>query len=48
MISPRLNLQQVLNKVYEDAAYELSIDYRDNPPSPKFSKEEREWVDSVI
>ena len=40
-----LDLGAVLRSIYEDAAYELSIDYGEAPPPPKLSDEERVWVE---
>lgn len=42
-----LNLQKALNEVYEDAGYDVSIDYDKEPPPPKLSEEEMAWVKSL-
>ncbi len=42
-----LDLQQALNEVYEDAAYELSIDYKKEPAPPKLSTEDLEWIKTL-
>lgn len=42
-----LDLQQALDEVYEEAAYELSIDYRKEPPPPKMGEKDLEWVRSL-
>ncbi len=41
-----LDLQKALDEVYEEAAYELSIDYRKEPPPPKMGEEDLGWVKS--
>ena len=33
-----LNLQECFDEVYRDAAYDLSINYKNDPPSPKIEK----------
>lgn len=43
-----LDLQKALDEVYEDAAYELSIDYSKQPPPPKLSKENRAWIKTLL
>jgi len=42
-----LDLQQALDEVYEDAAYELSIDYKKEPPPPKMSEDDLSWIKSL-
>lgn len=39
-----LNLQKTVESVYEEAAYELSIDYSKPPPPPAMSESEATWV----
>lgn len=34
-----VNLQAILNEVYKNCAYDLSIDYSKSPPPPKLAKE---------
>jgi hypothetical protein len=43
-----LDLGKVLDEVYEEAAYELSIDYQQAPPPPSLSTEEQAWCRSII
>jgi hypothetical protein len=38
-----LDLGQVFDTVYEGAAYDLSINYNDDPPPPKLSPSDLEW-----
>ncbi|MBK8562352.1 MAG: DUF4058 family protein [Saprospiraceae bacterium] len=42
-----VDLQKALDEVYEDAAYELSIDYSKEPPPPKFSEADAAWGKSL-
>ena len=39
-----LELGQALDAVYDEAAYELSIDYTQPPPPPPMSEEELRWL----
>lgn len=39
-----LDLQSVLTAIYEEAAYDLSLDYRQPPPPPAFSTDEADWL----
>lgn len=43
----QLNLQQVLNAVYDRSAYELSVDYRQTPVPP-LPSEYAEWADRLL
>lgn len=43
-----LALGAALTAIYEEAAYELSIDYRQAPPPPRLSEAETQWVDNVL
>lgn len=43
-----LDLQERLRTVYDEAAYELSIDYARDPPPPPLGEEERRWIDAEI
>lgn len=43
-----LDLKQALDLIYGRGLYELSIDYRKDPPPPEFGEEEREWMKRVI
>jgi hypothetical protein len=42
-----LDLASALSAIYEEAAYELSVDYGQPPPPPPFSTEETEWLKTV-
>jgi hypothetical protein len=42
-----LALGAALTTVYEDAAYDLSIDYKAVPPPPPLSAEEEAWVHKI-
>ena len=42
-----LDLQTVLADIYEEAAYDLTLDYSQVPPPPSLSEEEQRWVDSL-
>jgi len=43
-----LDLQAVLDRCYEDGAYEDIVDYRREPPPPPFSAEDLEWIDQLL
>uniref|UniRef100_A0A0C1R9I2 DUF4058 family protein n=4 Tax=Nostocales TaxID=1161 RepID=A0A0C1R9I2_9CYAN len=43
-----LNLQAALNAIYDEAGYDLSIDYTQAPPPPAFNGEDIEWIDLQI
>jgi hypothetical protein len=43
-----LNLAQAFTEVYEEAAYDLSIDYHQAPPSPTLSDEDKVWVQKLL
>lgn len=43
-----LNLQKAIEEVYEDAGYDISIDYHSEPPPPKLSEEEWKWVQELV
>ncbi|MCX7924330.1 MAG: DUF4058 family protein, partial [Fimbriimonadales bacterium] len=42
-----LDLQALVDKVYEQGRYHLLIDYR-QPPKPALSEADAEWVDAVL
>lgn len=42
-----LELQRLLNRVYERGRYHLAIDYRQAPPPP-LSEADREWADKLL
>ena len=39
-----LDLQAAMNAIYDEAGYDLSIDYTQTPPPPAFSKADIEWM----
>lgn len=43
-----LDLQTAFNEIYEEAAYDLSVDYRQSPPPPTFLEAETQWLQSCI
>lgn len=43
-----LNLATVFTEVYDEAAYDLSVDYQQPPPPPALSDEERAWVRALL
>ncbi len=43
-----LNLGHVLREVYDEAAYDLSIDYRQEPPPPTIPAETRAWMHTLL
>lgn len=43
-----LDLGEAIAAIYEEAAYELSIDYRQAPPPPALSEADRLWLDSLL
>ncbi len=42
-----LDLQQALEEIYKEAAYDLSIDYNLSPPPPELNEEEAAWLLSL-
>ncbi|MCS6882909.1 MAG: DUF4058 family protein [Oscillochloridaceae bacterium] len=42
-----LDLGLALREVYDEAAYDLSIDYQQDPPPPPLSAEERSWLNQL-
>ncbi|MCX7993198.1 MAG: DUF4058 family protein, partial [Fimbriimonadales bacterium] len=42
-----LDLQALVDKVYEQGRYHLLIDYRQSP-KPALSEADAEWVDAVL
>ena len=42
-----LNLRQAIDLIYERSLYELSIDYRKDPPPPEFEAADREWMGAL-
>lgn len=43
-----LDLQAALNAIYDEAGYDLSIDYTQSPPLPAFSEGDREWMRNLL
>jgi Protein of unknown function (DUF4058) len=43
-----LDLTAALNAIYDEAAYDLSIDYTQIPPPPAFSEAEMDWIRSLL
>lgn len=43
-----LNLPVAFNAIYDEAAYDLSIDYTQSPPPPAFSEEDMRWMRSLL
>jgi hypothetical protein len=44
---PVLDLQQILNQVYEEGRFDLEIDYS-QPLQPALSEEDAAWVNSIV
>ena len=43
-----LDLQAVLNAIYDEAAYDLSIGYDQSPPPPAFSDVDADWLQKQL
>jgi hypothetical protein len=43
-----LDLAAALAGVYDEAGYELSIDYREPPPPPEFAAEDLRWMKKLV
>ncbi|HBL11878.1 MAG TPA: hypothetical protein DD379_10810 [Cyanobacteria bacterium UBA11162] len=43
-----LELPQVLADIYEEAAYDLSIDYSQPPPPPILSEDDTQWMHTLL
>ncbi len=43
-----LDLQAALNAVYDEAAYDLSLDYTQPPPPPSLSSADAEWLQTQL
>ena len=39
-----LDLPAAMNAVYEEAGYDLSVDYGQDPPPPAFAQGDRDWM----
>lgn len=43
-----LNLQDALGAIYDEAGYDLSIDYSKLPPPPKFNETDTQWMQARL
>ena len=43
-----LDLPLALNDIYEEAGYDLSIDYSQPPPPPSFSEADLRWIEALL
>lgn len=43
-----LDLGEAVTAIYDEAAYDLSINYAEVPPPPKLSEAELQWVDELL
>ncbi|MDZ4877375.1 MAG: hypothetical protein CLLPBCKN_006810 [Chroococcidiopsis cubana SAG 39.79] len=43
-----LDLAAVFNAIYDEAAYDLSIDYRQAPPPPPLSESDALWLENLL
>jgi uncharacterized protein DUF4058 len=43
-----LDLPLALTSIYDEAAYDLSIDYRQPPPPPVFSEADTQWMHALL
>jgi hypothetical protein len=43
-----LDLGEALTAIYDEAAYDLSIDYHQSPPPPPLSEEEQRWLEDCL
>ncbi|RUT09010.1 hypothetical protein DSM106972_010630 [Dulcicalothrix desertica PCC 7102] len=43
-----LDLQNALNKIYDEAGYDLSIDYHQLPPPPALSQADKDWIEARL
>lgn len=43
-----LDLGDCMNTVYEEAAYDLSIDYSQKPPLPAFDEQTQNWIETLL
>jgi Protein of unknown function (DUF4058) len=43
-----LELQAALNAIYDEAGYDLSINYTQPPPPPALSDEDIEWMSAQL
>lgn len=45
---PTVDLQAILNGVYDRAGYDVRIDYRQPPPPPALSEANQRWLDELL
>ena len=43
-----VDLGRIVADVYERGAYDLQLDYAEEPPGPKLSTEETTWVQQLL
>ena len=43
-----LDLPLALMSIYDEAAYDLSIDYSQSPPPPTFSEADTQWMRALL
>jgi hypothetical protein len=43
-----LDLQSSLSRAYENAGYDLTIDYTVDPPAPALDQADAEWLNAVL
>ncbi|NEO85068.1 MAG: DUF4058 family protein [Spirulina sp. SIO3F2] len=43
-----LDLQAILKAIYDEAAYDLSLDYRQPPPPPAFADTDAQWLQAQV
>lgn len=43
-----LNLASVMTTIYDEAAYDLSVDYSQSPPPPPLSPAEATWLEELL
>lgn len=43
-----LDLTEALTAIYDEAAYDLSVDYTQSPPLPSLSAEEAVWIKELV
>ena len=43
-----LDLQNALNTIYDEAGYDLSIDYKQSPPPPALNQTDIDWIEARL
>jgi len=43
-----LNLQEIFGAIYDEAYYQLSVDYTVDPPPPELTENQRDWVRQIL